>query len=267
MTETRKYLWKVGQPDFRDLQFKGKNWLERLAVRWGINIFKWTYGKIDMRPDMPPVVDQGALGSCTANSICSVMRYTRKIKDKPNDVDLSRLFLYYNERVLLAPWAVPYDTGAIIRDGIKSIVQQGSIPESEWPYDITQFAVQPSDQCYTDALKDLAIKYYYVPQDSENLKCALVEGYPIIFGFTVYSSFEAGTVAQDGIVPMPAPDESILGGHCVNIVGFDNSKKWFICRNSWGEGWGDKGYFYMPYDYIMNPNLCSDFWIIEATTG
>ena len=259
-----KFLWKAGQPDFRDIQFDisgWKGWLYKLLIRTG-----WI-NKIDLRDQMPPVVDQGSIGSCTANAICSVVRFERKRQNLPNDVDLSRLFLYYNERELLAPWAVNVDSGAIIRDGIKCVVQEGSIPETEWPYDVSQFTVKPSDQCYADALKDLVIKYCAVPQNKVNLRVALFQGFPIIFGFTVYESFLSPAVASTGIVPMPQDSESVLGGHCVSIVGFDNKNNWFICRNSWGDGWGDKGYFYMPYDYITNPNLCSDFWIIQKNSG
>jgi C1A family cysteine protease len=97
------------------------------------------------------------------------------------------------------------------------------------------------------------------------MKACLASGYPFIFGFTVYDSFESDAVAKTGIVPMPSKTELVLGGHAVMAVGYDDSKKWFIVRNSWGEDWGDKGYFYIPYDYLTNKNLASDFWTIKLT--
>jgi C1A family cysteine protease len=101
----------------------------------------------------------------------------------------------------------------------------------------------------------------------DSMKGCLADGYPIVFGFTVYESFEGQDVAQTGVVPMPGVSESVLGGHCVVVVGYDDSKDWFIVRNSWGTGWGDQGYCYMPYQYLTDQNLASDFWTIRAVTG
>jgi C1A family cysteine protease len=110
------------------------------------------------------------------------------------------------------------------------------------------------------------VLYQRLSQISNQLKGCLASGYPFVFGFTVYESFESQQVAQTGHAPMPAPTEASIGGHAVIAVGYDDSQNWFIVRNSWGVGWGMKGYFTLPYAYLIDPNLASDFWIIRVVT-
>jgi len=97
------------------------------------------------------------------------------------------------------------------------------------------------------------------------LKGCLASGYPFVFGFTVYQSFESAQVAKTGIVPMPAPHEAVVGGHAVLAVGYDDASQQFIVRNSWGDGWGIKGYFMMPYGYLTDTSLSDDFWTVQTT--
>jgi C1A family cysteine protease len=217
---------------------------------------------VDLRPVMPPVYDQGELGSCTANAIAGAFEYERKRQKLQNIVTPSRLFIYYNERLIEG--TVNEDAGAEIRDGIKSVVSQGVCPETEWPYDITKFTVKPSPQCYTDALKETVTSYARVSQYLSQMKLALVGGFPIILGIQVYASFESDQVAQTGVVPLPTTGEQCLGGHAVLVVGYEETKDVFIMRNSWGTDWGQKGYFTIPYAYLLNSNLSSDFWIIKS---
>ena len=175
----------------------------------------------------------------------------------------SRLFLYYNERKLEGD--IPDDNGAELSDGIKALEKYGLCPESEWPYDITQFATKPPAKCYTDALKDKVATAENISNDLVSMKTALASNFPFVVGITIYSSFEDPDVAQTGIVPMPDTDnELVLGGHAVLVVGFDDSNQWFIVRNSWGTSWGDQGYFYLPYAYLVDPNLSSDLWYIST---
>jgi C1A family cysteine protease len=141
---------------------------------------------------------------------------------------------------------VNQDAGAQIRDGIKSVVQVGAPPETDWPYDITKFSQQPLDQAYQDAKQDIVSSYAAVAQSLTQMQGCLAAGYPFVFGFTVYESFESQAVASTGVVPMPAPGEHVLGGHAVVAVGYDDSSRTFVVRISWGPDWGDKGYFYMP---------------------
>jgi len=176
----------------------------------------------------------------------------------------SRLFIYYNERVIEGTAGT--DSGAQIRDGIKSVSTQGDCPESLWPYDIAKFAAKPPTTCYQQANKYKAVQYQRLLQDPNQLKGCLASGFPFVFGFTVYESFESQQVAKTGHAPMPSPKEKVLGGHAVMAVGYDDSQHWFIVRNSWGAGWGMKGYFTIPYEYLLDQNLSSDFWTIRVVT-
>ncbi|HUB34726.1 MAG TPA: C1 family peptidase [Bryobacteraceae bacterium] len=218
---------------------------------------------VDLRSECPPVYDQGQLGSCTANGIGGAIEFDQQ-KQKTKEFVPSRLFIYYNERVIEG--TVSEDSGAQIRDGVKSVATLGAPPETDWPYDIQKFSEKPPAKAYTDAKKDLVSAYSRVVQNLAQMQGCLAEGYPFVFGFTVYESFESDEVAQTGIVPMPAPGEKVLGGHCVVAVGYDDTKRMFIIRNSWGAGWGLKGYCMMPYEYLLG-QLASDFWTIRTVTG
>ncbi len=214
----------------------------------------------DLRAQCPPVYDQGQLGSCTANAIGAAIQFDRE-RQKLNDFVPSRLFIYYNERAIEG--TVGSDSGAQIRDGIKSVNRQGVCPEPEWPYDIAKFAQKPPAQAYSDALLDRALGYQRLVQSLNQMKGCLASGFPFVFGFTVYESFEAEQVAQTGHAPMPAPGERPVGGHAVMAVGYEEANQWFIVRNSWGTGWGMAGYFTMPYAYLTQASLASDFWTIR----
>lgn len=221
-----------------------------------------TVKSVDLRSKCPPVYDQGQLGSCTANSIGFIHEFDQMKQNSPNVFTPSRLFIYYNERDMEG--TVSQDSGAAVSDSVKTITKQGVCPETMWPYDISKFAVKPPASCYTEALNNQAVKFLQVNQTLNDLKQALIEGFPIAFGFTVYQSFESDAVAKSGILPMPQPGETVIGGHAVAIVGFDDSKSAFIARNSWSATWGLNGYFMMPYAYITDPNLASDFWVVQS---
>lgn len=216
---------------------------------------------VDLRPGMPPVYDQGDSGSCTANAIAAAFDFDRKKQGKPF-LTPSRLFIYFNERVIEG--SSDYDSGAMLRDGIKSIARQGVCAESEWPFDLTQLTVKPSHQCYTDAAANQALTYRRVGGDLRSMLYCLAYGFPFVFGFSAYDSFESDEVANTGILPMPQVSENQIGGHAVVAVGFDQTKRAILCRNSWGDGWGIEGYFWMPYEYISNPDLAEDRWTIKA---
>ncbi len=214
----------------------------------------------DLTDQCPLVYDQGQLGSCTANSISAAIEFDR-LRQKMPDFMPSRLFIYYNERA--REGTVGTDSGAQIRDGIKSVAEQGVCPESEWPYDISKFTQKPSDKCYLEALLDRAVSYQRLIQNLNQMKGCLASGFPFVFGFTVYESFESQEVAQTGHASVPGPSEQAIGGHAVMAVGYDDAHQWFIVRNSWGQSWGMKGYFTLPYTYLLQPNLASDFWTIR----
>lgn len=243
---TKGHGWRPDLPDGRD-QYLG------FAKPAGIG------PRQDLSPDFPAPYDQGDLGSCTGNGIAGVLEYEAVRQGEP-PVTPSRLFIYYGERSIEG--TVDQDAGASIRDGIKVVAALGAPPESDWPYDISQFAVRPPAEAYTDALQHKALVYKRAVFGQ--FRIALAAGYPIVFGISVYESFESGTVAEDGIVPMPTQSEQILGGHCIVMVGYDDATRRLKFRNSWGTGWGDGGYGYLPYDYV-NPSvgLASDFWTLR----
>ena len=219
--------------------------------------------KIYLRAQCPKVIyDQGQLGSCTGNAIAAAIQFDRlKQKRKPDFIP-SRLFIYYNERAMEG--TVDSDSGAQIRDGIKSVAQLGDCPETEWPYNIAKFATKPTTACYRDAIKYKAVLYQRLAQTVNQMKGCLASGYPFVFGFSVYESFEDPQVAKTGVVPMPSSREKQLGGHAVLAVGYDDAQQRFIVRNSWGSGWGMQGYFTMPYGYLMDDNLVADLWTIRV---
>jgi len=247
----KKYGWTRDLPDHRDHLYAAPP--AKLAA---------LPTSVDLRPLCPPVYDQGQLGSCTANAIAGAIQFDQ-MKQKLNPVFTpSRLFIYYNERVMEG--TVDSDGGAQIRDGVKSVGQKGDCPESEWPYDITKFAQKPPASCYTDARKYKVVTYQRVTQVASQIKGCLASGYPFVFGFTVYESFESPAVGQSGVLPMPQPGEKSIGGHAVMAAGYDDARQAVIVRNSWGGGWGQAGYFLMPYNYITDPNLANDFWQIQV---
>jgi C1A family cysteine protease len=219
---------------------------------------------VDLRTECPPVYDQGQLGSCTANGIAGAIEFDQR-KQGTKEFTPSRLFIYYNERVIEG--TVQQDSGAQVRDGIKSVAAIGAPPETDWSYDIQKFADKPSSQAYADAKQDLVLSYARVAQVLNQMQGCLAEGYPFVFGFTVYKSFESDSVADTGIVPMPGSGEKVAGGHCVLAVGYDDAKRVFIVRNSWGADWGIKGYCLMPYEYLLRSHLASDFWTIRSVAG
>jgi C1A family cysteine protease len=218
--------------------------------------------KADLRAQCPPVYDQGQLGSCTANAIAGAIQFDRLKQQLTPDFTPSRLFIYYNERAI--EHSTASDSGAQIRDGIKSVAKQGDCPETEWPYVIAKFKTKPSAACYADARKYKVVLYQRMAQTLSQLKCCLASGYPFVFGFTVYESFESASVAKTGHATLPRSGDAVIGGHAVAGVGYDDAKQWFIVRNSWGAGWGMKGYFTLPYAYVTDSSLASDFWTIRV---
>lgn len=206
-----------------------------------------------------PIVDQGHLGSCTGNAIANALAYLQ-LKEKKKLSYPSRLFIYYNERVMEG--TVTIDAGAELRDGIKSIVDLGFCPETDWPYNIARFADKPDPVAYLDASKDLLKVYQRVPIRTYSVMEAIASGFPVIFGIMVYPSFLAAK--GTGEVPMPDPTETIAGGHAMIAVGYDQVTSRFKFQNSWGTAWGNQGFGTIPFDYLGSPTLGGDYWIVQA---
>lgn len=210
-----------------------------------------------------PVYDQGNLGSCSANAGVLYRRFLAQKFSKWSspDQDLSRLFLYYQERLLEG--TVGEDAGAQIRDTFKSLAKVGVCPAVDDEYDPLQFAsadVNDSPSDHIDAAKYKIGAYHRIP-DVNTARSVLASGYAIELGFAVYESFES--IGADGIMPMPkVPGEQVLGGHAVLIRGYDDHREAFYVQNSWGEGWGDHGCFWMPYAFLNDTELSQpDMWL------
>jgi C1A family cysteine protease len=210
---------------------------------------------------LPPVLDQGELGSCTANGMANCLRVC-EMKENPDEMSLlrSRLFIYYYSR--LREGNVDTDSGAEIRDVVKVVKCRGACLESEWPYDISQFTVEPTKECQTHARAHRAVQYESVEQNLEALKTAIRTGFPVVFGFVVYDSIQTPDVGKTGVIPMPTNSDKAIGGHCVILTGWDDNKRLFQIMNSWSDKWGDDGFGYLSYDYILTDYLASDFWRI-----
>jgi C1A family cysteine protease len=250
-----KLGWLPDIPDARDFIYAAP-----------LKVMKALPSKVELRKICPPVYDQGNLGSCTANALSAAFE-CGKTKLKKKTFRPSRLFLYYNERVMIN--TVNSDSGAHLRDGIKSLNKQGICPEKDWTYNDSsapgaKFTQKPPASCYATALNNQILSYWKVTIALSSIKGCLAEGYPFAFGFTVYESFFSPQVAKKGIMPMPdIATEQVMGGHAVLAVGYDDKKQMVLVRNSWGKTWGLGGYFWMPYAYISNTAYCQDFWTIR----
>ena len=260
--------WKPDLPDFRDFTVQTP---EVKSVLSKSRLLKSKAAKlpasVDLRQWCSPIEDQGDLGSCTANAGVGLLEYYER-RTRGHYLDGSRLFLYKATRDLLG-WTG--DQGADLRTTMKAMALFGVPPEQYWKYKIVAFDDEPPAFCYAFAQNYQALKYYRLdPPDtspSEVLACIkkyLAAELPSMFGFTVYSSFPpvgAGT----GDIPFPKPGESVLGGHAIDAVGYDDSKKIgdnkgaLLIRNSWGTDWGENGYGWLPYKYV-EVGLADDFW-------
>lgn len=244
-----KYNWVRDKLDKRDYKY-------RVTGNTQPNI-------VDLRPYCTSVENQGNLGSCTGNAIAGAIELL--IKRTNRLIDVSRLYIYYYARLIEGN--VNYDSGAYIRDGIKATYTYGAPLERLWPYDVKKFRLRPNATAIQDASKRKVTLYERI-NDHNGCLDALSNGYPVVVGFDVYSSFEKSQVSRTGIMPYPDVNrERYLGGHAVLLVGYDKSRNHYIARNSWGVGWGDRGYFYMPFQVIQNKNMSGDFWIIKSVNN
>lgn len=267
--------WIPDYPDFRDYTEKTEEVKTLLRVTQVLK--KKTLPKsINLREWCSPVEDQGMLGSCTAHAGAGIIEYYER-KSFGKHIDASRLFLYKVTRNLMK---MKGDTGAYLRTTIGAMVLFGVPPEDYWPYadDEKKFDKEPPAFCYAFAQNYQTIKYYrHDPPETpaktilNRVKTYLASGHPAIFGFTVYNSIEQAE--KTGKIPFPSSREKIEGGHAVAVVGYDDSIKInntygqkettgaLLIRNSWGKGWGEEGYGWLPYDYILK-GLAEDFWSV-----
>lgn len=254
--------WKPDLPDPRDHLFSAPG-----------PVLQALPPSADLTPVFP-VYSQGRIGSCTANALAGAVQYDRIRDGQAPDFVPSRLFVYYNERDVEG--SVANDSGAYLRDGIKTLASLGVCSETIWPYDDTpplgdggSFpagslpAKKPSDDAYAQASGYQILEYARLQQTLSQLQACLASGRPFVFGFSVFSGWYNQRPFATNI-PLPAGDDWLVGGHAVLCVGYDNETNLFKIRNSWGPTEGDSGYFYMPYAYLTDPNLAKDFWVIRS---
>ena len=224
---------------------------------------------IDLRKYVGHVYKQGKLSSCTSNVVCAgfsivVNKEAEKNNQTYYDSDYSRLFLYYVAR--LDDESTDKNVGVGLRSTLQAIYKYGVCEESLWPYDITKYAVEPPLKCYENALLHRLTKYERLEQDIMQFRACLKAGFPFAFGFERYPSFRIPEKFDKGKMPKPTEEEidaMIYGLHAVLAVGYDDRTKCITVLNSWGRSFGDDGYFYMPYDYISDPDRALNFWKIE----
>ena len=267
--------WLPDYPDYRDYTMNHEN-IKPLVKEIGVTEPLKVSIPVsrNLRTWCPPIENQYTLGSCTANAGVGIMEYYEQ-KAFGKHIDASRLFLYKATRNLLH-WTG--DTGAFLRTTMEAMVLFGVPHEEYWPYIITDFDKEPSAFCYSFAQNFQTIKYFRldppVTQKDvllKRIKTLIAYGLPSMFGFTVFNSI--GQAGNDGKIPFPCPGEKIAGGHAVVAVGYDDKMriKNTICgkettgalliRNSWGTGWGDNGYGWLPYDYVLK-GLAIDWWTL-----
>jgi len=281
--ETRKrgMGWLPDYPDIRDYTFESKELLSKkeihaLVTPTGLQKANRTTlpSSVDLRRWCPPIEDQGEIGSCTAHAGVGMVEYYEK-RAFGKHIDASRLFLYKATRNLSE---LHGDSGASIRSTMGALVLFGVPPEKYWPYSDkgSDFDKEPSAFCYSFAENYKSIKYFRLdtPKLSEeavleSVKKTLAAGIPVMFGFTVYDSINQAE--STGKIPFPCSNERVLGGHAVVAVGYDDkieignsdcdvsAKGAMLIRNSWGEGWGDGGNGWLPYEYLYR-ELSVDFW-------
>jgi len=278
--------WLPDYPDFRDYTVEKEEVslrLKRLAQKEPVKDMLKKLGvaqpakasipkSADLRKWCSPIENQGALGSCTANAGVGLVEYYER-RAFAKHIDASKLFLYKATRNLLH-WTG--DRGAFLRTTMAAMVLFGVPPEEYWPYLVEDFDEEPSSFCYAFAQDYQAIQYFRLdslstPKDLllKRIKSFLAAGLPSMFGFSVFSSIEQAN--GDGKIPYPCRGEKILGGHAVVAVGFNDDIKIknttcgvettgaLLIRNSWGREWGDKGYGWLPYEYVL-AGLAIDWW-------
>lgn len=245
----RKYGWIRQLPDKRDFKFAYRAAVEPVPV--------------DLRSLCAPVRDQGQAGACSGFMARGALMFERNRQKLTGVDDVSPQFIYWCERVSQGTQTI--DSGSTIREAYKIINTEGACLESDCPYDLpAQIAVAPSAAAFANAATDKTVKYEAVAQNLDAIRTVLQSGFAFGFGFAVYQSFESSKVAATGVVPMPnITTEKCLGGHAVLCVGDQPDQSRFIVQNSWSTAWGDKGFFYFPYSYMLDSDLVSDLWAVQ----
>ena len=249
MKRARPYGTHPDVPDHRDLGYEAPRHVRRDLPR-----------VVDLSGGCPRVQDQRPLNACSAHAIGAALWFDEKRQGEDAPLP-SRLFLYFVERA--KEHTIGTNAPVSLRDGYKAAARHGVCPESLWPWKPERFADRPSKRCYREAKKRRAVRYHRVPRDLDHLRGCLAEGFPFTFGISVHESFESRAVRETGRVPLPGRGEKTLGGHAVLAVGYDAGTCRFLMRNSWGARWGMRGYFTLPFEYLVRADLSWDFWTVR----
>lgn len=279
--------WLPDLPDFRDSSFETDKIPEKRAAQGAKKSIKGMLkgagldqpeklsvpNKVDLRGWCSPIEDQETIGSCTAQAGVGILEYFER-RAYGKHINASRLFLYKVTRNLMH---LTGDTGAHLRTTMGSMVLFGVPPEEYWPYNISDFDVEPPAFCYAFAQNYQAIQYFRLDPPGtagdellKTIKAFVACGIPAMFGFTVFSSYHQAD--NNGKIPFPTNRDYVVGGHAVVAVGYDDSMKIknrnlggeettgaLLIRNSWGTGWGDSGNGWLPYKYVLE-GLADDWW-------
>lgn len=247
--------WRRQLPDHRDI---------RMAVK--PSILRALPERVDLRDGDLSIFDQGTEGSCTGNAGSAIGYWALRLSGHESLFVPSREGLYQQALIRENSWG--WDAGAYMRDIMWAIANKGMWPEDQpehpanQPYTGHGYDDVPSSESLIYGEQHQGLVYCAVEQSLCQMQGVLASGYPFMFGFSVYESFDH--IGSDGMMPYPAPSESQLGGHAVVAVGYDNASRRFIIRNSWGEGWGDNGYFFMPMEVLTNKDMSDDFWVLTT---
>lgn len=208
--------------------------------------------------------DQLHLNSCSANALAAALRYDELKEGRTGVPEPSRLFIYFNERVIGK--VVDKDAPVSLRDGYRTIAKIGACPEPMWPYVPRRFRRPPTPGCYTAAARHKAIEYFRIRRVLSHLRACLADQFPFVFAIAVHKSMLHRPTRHTGVVSMPTRHDPLVGGHAVMAVGYDHLKRQMIFRNSWGQAWGDRGYGYLPYQFLTSATLSWDFWTMRRVS-
>lgn len=271
---SRKYGWIPDRPDPRDRTYA--------AVLPSIDIPE----EVSLRGLCSAVEDQGKLSSCVGNACAGLLEvlenrggttFTKKLTAwekflcnagiktvgcsgtyNLGFMDVSRLFIYYNARA--RDGREKYDGGTSIRGALKALNALGYCWEKDWPYNWDKVNVCPSNACYSDARNKTISEYNVLFGNKEMMTC-LASGYPFVIGLSIFDGFDSKKARITGVIDMPTSKEGSLGGHAVLCVGYNKKTERFLMKNSWGAGWGDGGYFTIPFEYVAGYGM--DAWTIR----
>jgi C1A family cysteine protease len=250
-----KFKHKADKPDSRDFRIPERASDEPPLPK-----------SIDLRKDCPPVYFQGSISSCTANATAALLDVVRK-KDKLSFLNPSRLFIYYNCRVLNGDPAD--DHGSCFRDALSTIYDTGVCAEADWDYNPKLLFEKPTDTCYTKAIENKFQYYALIDQTETALKHCLNEGYPFLFAINLFSHLnDDHMLFETDILSVPIsgrPKPPVLGSHALCCVGYDDEKQLFLIRNSFGADWCMSGHFYIPYSFMLDPECSNGFWTLRTS--